>query len=42
LHGLPFKVFTLERSALSAGNQVNVAFPAQHLHLFDEEGKRAV
>ncbi|ENN88128.1 sn-glycerol-3-phosphate import ATP-binding protein ugpC [Rhizobium freirei PRF 81] len=41
LHGLPFKVFTLDRSALSAGKQVNVAFPAQHLHVFDEEGKRA-
>ncbi len=41
LHGLPFKVFTLDRTALSAGNQVNVAFPAQHLHVFDEEGKRA-
>ena len=41
LHGLPFKVFTLDRSALSAGTQVNVAFPPQHLHVFDEEGKRA-
>ncbi|MGY5800751.1 ABC transporter ATP-binding protein [Rhizobium sp. LEGMi12c] len=41
LHGLPFKVFTLDRTALSAGTQVNVAFPAQHLHLFNEEGKRA-
>ncbi len=41
LHGLPFKVFTLDRSALSAGTKVNVAFPAQYLHVFDEEGKRA-
>jgi multiple sugar transport system ATP-binding protein len=41
LHGLPFKVFTLDRSALSAGTQVNVSFPAQHLHVFDEDGKRA-
>ncbi|MGZ9719439.1 ABC transporter ATP-binding protein [Rhizobium miluonense] len=41
LHGLPFKVFTLDRTALSAGNRVNVAFPSQHLHVFDEEGKRA-
>jgi len=41
LHGLPFKVFTLDRTALSAGTQVNVSFPAQHLHVFDEEGKRA-
>ncbi|KEA09056.1 sn-glycerol-3-phosphate ABC transporter ATP-binding protein UgpC [Agrobacterium rhizogenes] len=42
LHGLPFKVFTLNREALSAGPQVNVSFPAQHLHVFDEDGKRAV
>ncbi|CAN7638193.1 sn-glycerol-3-phosphate ABC transporter ATP-binding protein UgpC [Rhizobium rhizogenes] len=41
LHGLPFKVFTLNREALSAGPQVNVSFPAQHLHVFDENGKRA-
>ncbi|MEZ2218800.1 ABC transporter ATP-binding protein [Rhizobium sp. RCC_161_2] len=42
LHGLPFKVFTLNREALSAGPQVNVSFPAQHLHVFDEEGERAM
>ncbi|WP_112603614.1 ABC transporter ATP-binding protein (plasmid) [Rhizobium sp. WW22] len=41
LHGLPFKVFTLDRTALSAGTQVHVAFPAQHLHVFDGDGKRA-
>jgi multiple sugar transport system ATP-binding protein len=41
LHGLPFKVFTLDRTALSAGTQVHVGFPAQHLHVFDEDGKRA-
>ncbi|OEC94061.1 MULTISPECIES: sn-glycerol-3-phosphate ABC transporter ATP-binding protein UgpC [unclassified Rhizobium] len=41
LHGLPFKVFTLDRTALSMGTQVNVSFPAQHLHVFDEGGKRA-
>ncbi|TWB57434.1 carbohydrate ABC transporter ATP-binding protein (CUT1 family) [Rhizobium sp. ERR 922] len=41
LHGLPFKVFTLDRTALSMGTQVNVSFPAQHLHVFDEDGKRA-
>ncbi|WP_368518118.1 ABC transporter ATP-binding protein [Rhizobium sp.] len=41
LHGLPFKVFTLDRTALSAETQVNVSFPAQHLHVFDEDGKRA-
>ncbi|QRM45938.1 sn-glycerol-3-phosphate ABC transporter ATP-binding protein UgpC [Rhizobium sp. BG4] len=41
LHGLPFKVFTLNREALSAGPKVNVTFPAQHLHVFDEAGNRA-
>ncbi|MET3857791.1 sn-glycerol-3-phosphate ABC transporter ATP-binding protein UgpC [Rhizobium sp. OAE497] len=41
LHGLPFKVFTLNRDALSAGPKVNVTFPAQHLHVFDEAGNRA-
>ena len=41
LHGLPFKVFTLDRGALSAGPLVNVVFPAQHLHVFREDGTRA-
>jgi multiple sugar transport system ATP-binding protein len=40
LHGLPFKVFTLNREALTAGPRVHVSFPSQHVHLFDEEGKR--
>ena len=41
LHGLPFKIFTQNRDALAAGPQVNVAFPAQHLHVFDGKGNRA-
>ena len=40
LHGLPFKVFTLDRAALSAGPKVFVSFPSEHLHLFDESGVR--
>ncbi len=40
LHGLPFKIFTQNREALSAGPQVTVTFPAQHLHVFDDSGKR--
>ncbi|MGO8639228.1 glycerol-3-phosphate ABC transporter ATP-binding protein, partial [Rhizobium ruizarguesonis] len=40
LHGLPFKIFTLNRDALKAGPKVNVSFPAQYLHVFDAEGKR--
>ena len=42
LHALPFNVFTLDREALTAGPTVTVAFPPQHLHLFDENGNRAV
>jgi multiple sugar transport system ATP-binding protein len=40
LHGLPFKVFTLNRDALTAGPKVRVDFPAKHLHLFDQAGNR--
>ncbi|MEV4606935.1 sn-glycerol-3-phosphate ABC transporter ATP-binding protein UgpC [Neorhizobium sp. LMR1-1-1.1] len=42
LHGLAFKVFTLDRAALSAGPMVHVSFPPQHLHVFDENGERCV
>ena len=41
LHGLPFKIFTLDREALKAGPAVRVEFPAKHLHLFDADGRRA-
>jgi multiple sugar transport system ATP-binding protein len=41
LHGLPFKIFTLDRAALKAGPDVNVSFPAQHVHVFDAKGDRA-
>ncbi|QRM57502.1 sn-glycerol-3-phosphate ABC transporter ATP-binding protein UgpC [Sinorhizobium sp. BG8] len=41
LHGLPFKVFTLNREALSAGPTVRVDFPGKYLHLFDPSGNRA-
>ncbi len=40
LHGLPFKVFTLDRDALHAQGTVHVSFPTQHLHLFDKDGNR--
>jgi multiple sugar transport system ATP-binding protein len=40
LHGLPFKVFTLNRDALNAGPTVRVEFPSKHLHLFDSAGNR--
>ncbi|MEP9372209.1 sn-glycerol-3-phosphate ABC transporter ATP-binding protein UgpC [Mesorhizobium sp. KR1-2] len=40
LHGLPFKAFTLDRDALTAGPRVRVDFPARHLHLFDQSGQR--
>ncbi|SEI15723.1 carbohydrate ABC transporter ATP-binding protein, CUT1 family [Rhizobium tibeticum] len=41
LHGLPFKIFTLDREALTAGPKVSVSFPAQYLHVFDADGNRA-
>jgi len=41
LHGLPFKIFTLDRDALAAGPTVRVDFPQKHLHVFDETGCRA-
>ncbi|OWV83098.1 sn-glycerol-3-phosphate ABC transporter ATP-binding protein UgpC [Rhizobium sp. R693] len=41
LHGLPFKIFTLDRAALTSGPTINVSFPAQHLHVFDTDGNRA-
>jgi multiple sugar transport system ATP-binding protein len=40
VHGLPFKVFTLDRSVLSATNKVRVDFPINRLHLFDGQGQR--
>ncbi|WP_117190145.1 ABC transporter ATP-binding protein [Rhizobium terrae] len=40
MHGLPVKVFTLDRQALALGGEVTVSFPAEHVHLFDDEGKR--
>ena len=41
LHGLPFKIFTLDREALTAGPTINVSFPAQYLHVFDAQGNKA-
>ncbi|WEX10592.1 sn-glycerol-3-phosphate ABC transporter ATP-binding protein UgpC [Chelativorans sp. AA-79] len=42
LHGLPLKIFTLDRAALDAGGAVSIAFPSRYLHVFDRDGKRAV
>ncbi len=39
-HGVPFKVFTTDRSVLNAGKAISVSFPSQHLHLFDRNGER--
>uniref|UniRef100_UPI0025D90D31 ABC transporter ATP-binding protein n=1 Tax=uncultured Nitratireductor sp. TaxID=520953 RepID=UPI0025D90D31 len=39
-HGLPFKVFTIDRSLLNAGPAVKVSFPSAHVHVFDSEGDR--
>jgi multiple sugar transport system ATP-binding protein len=40
LHGLPFKAFTLDRTALDPGPTVRVSFPGKHIHLFDAAGTR--
>jgi multiple sugar transport system ATP-binding protein len=40
LHGLPFKVFTLNREALTYGKSVSVQFPPRYLHLFGQEKQR--
>ncbi|WP_454747407.1 ABC transporter ATP-binding protein [Ciceribacter selenitireducens] len=40
LHGLPFKIFTLDRSVLNTESTVRVEFPTDSLHLFDGEGQR--
>jgi len=40
LHGMPAKVFTLDRPALTIGGEIRVSFPVQHMHLFDDEGRR--
>ncbi len=40
LHGIPFKVFTLDRQALAVTGEITVSFPPEYIHLFDGEGTR--
>ncbi|MCL6708977.1 sn-glycerol-3-phosphate ABC transporter ATP-binding protein UgpC [Pseudomonas sp. R2.Fl] len=40
LHGMPVKVFTLDRQVLATDGEVRVSFPARYIHLFDGEGRR--
>lgn len=40
VHGLPFKVFTLDRTVLESRSTIRVDFPRQTLHVFDGEGRR--
>jgi len=40
VHGLPFKIFTLDRSVMNSNGSVRVDFPMSRLHLFDAEGQR--
>ncbi len=40
VHGLPFKIFTLDRSVLNVNTTIRVDFPKERLHLFDGEGRR--
>ncbi|WP_105382930.1 ABC transporter ATP-binding protein [Neorhizobium alkalisoli] len=40
LHGIPFKVFTLDRQALAVRGEIMVSFPPEYIHLFNDEGTR--
>ncbi len=40
LHGLPFKIFTLDRSVLTSGRTIRVDFPQARLHIFGDDGRR--
>ncbi|WP_416797525.1 ABC transporter ATP-binding protein [Ciceribacter azotifigens] len=40
LHGLPFKIFTTDRSVLGSGSKVRADFPKDRLHIFDADGNR--
>ncbi|MQT15114.1 ABC transporter ATP-binding protein [Segnochrobactrum spirostomi] len=41
VHGLPLKVFTLDRSVMTDATTVRLTFPEAHLHIFDAAGNRA-
>jgi multiple sugar transport system ATP-binding protein len=41
IHGVPFKVFTLDRTILNSGPTIRLDFPQQYLHLFDAMENRA-
>ncbi|GMB80006.1 sn-glycerol-3-phosphate ABC transporter ATP-binding protein UgpC [Shinella zoogloeoides] len=40
VHGVPLKVFTLDRAMLNPGATVRLDLPRDKLHLFDGEGRR--
>jgi multiple sugar transport system ATP-binding protein len=40
LHGVPLKVFTLDRAMLDPGRTVRIALPQDRLHVFGPEGER--
>jgi multiple sugar transport system ATP-binding protein len=40
LHDLPLIAFTLDRTRLQSGPTTAIAFPPEHLHLFDGAGNR--
>jgi multiple sugar transport system ATP-binding protein len=40
IHDVPVKVFTLNRQVLTMGKEITVSFPAEHIHLFNNEGTR--
>ena len=40
VHGVPAKIFTLDRAMLDPGPTVRIDLPQERLHLFDGEGRR--
>ena len=40
VHGIPLKIFTLDRAMLDPGATVRIDLPQDRLHLFDAEGRR--
>ncbi|MCO6049631.1 sn-glycerol-3-phosphate ABC transporter ATP-binding protein UgpC [Mesorhizobium sp. RP14(2022)] len=42
VHDLPLIAFTLDRTRLQSGPTTAIAFPPEHLHLFDGAGNRVV
>jgi multiple sugar transport system ATP-binding protein len=40
LDGIPVKIFTQDRSVMTAANAIHIAFPTPRQHIFDHSGAR--